>query len=502
MNTNLEQFKGADTIAAPEKLEKEKEKIQKIYLIIPPMKSAIRGVSLGLISIKNFLDNKYPQEPERVKIVDFGKVEQEEIDYLIQTIKPEDLVGVTVTTATYQSTLNLIRKIKEKVDCKIIIGGAHPKSERSDIILKNNPEVDYLALGDGERTLYYLLENPNEPEKVPGLVYRRGDEIIRNPVENLTDEELDVPIIFEESWFISPMGKLEEKNKQGETIPYVSARGCPRRCPFCAVEKKLRSKKVDTILTDIKYLLKKGFKRIDFEDNFFAIDDEKIRELCNRIIDENLNFEWTCQTRVELAKKESIIELMSKSGCKEIFLGIENLSVKGLPKIKDLAQLSPELYIEHTKQIVDLCLKYNISPMIMLQMGIPEEDEEVRKQNLDELKKIGLIAKDKYNKKLNVFLMVTVLYPGTPLFRSLQKKYQLPDDIFEFWTKWEYEHREELNLKRFPHGIGGIPISLVDIESLSRKEIIIKDNTEIEKYHKEISGVDGISTPDISSLVV
>jgi radical SAM superfamily enzyme YgiQ (UPF0313 family) len=291
----------------------------------------------------------------------------------------------------------------------------------------------------------------------------------------------------------------------------------------------LRAVTIERIIRDIKTIQdgyakhrqKIDVPKIDFEDNFFAANPEKLLELCDEIKKEIENgrlkkFEWNCQTRVELADSPEVIRAMSEAGCEKIFLGVENLSPAGLAykdngkgesvaNIKDLGRLSPQQYIEKTEKIVDLCFNgaVDINPVIMFQMGIPGEDEKVREENIAELKRLGQSAKDK-GKELTVYLMVTVLYPGTPLFREMQEKYGLPDDIFEFWTSWEHDNRDWFFSKNFPHGIGGIPMSIIDLEALGEYVVIRKEKEyqEVRAYMEKIKRIPGLRVPDIRDIVV
>jgi len=68
-------------------------------------------------------------------------------------------------------------------DSVIIYGDIHTSIYNREI-LKNEPHIDYIICGDGDRSLPALidaLENDKEILTIPGLTYRNEDEIKENP---------------------------------------------------------------------------------------------------------------------------------------------------------------------------------------------------------------------------------------------------------------------------------------------------------------------------------
>ena len=76
-----------------------------------------------------------------------------------------------------------------------------------------------------------------------------------------------------------------------------TSRGCPHRCGFCYNglfnKNKWRAKRAERVLDEIEYVLEKfpQVKIIDpIDDNFF-VDEERVKQICNGILDRgNLTF--------------------------------------------------------------------------------------------------------------------------------------------------------------------------------------------------------------------
>ncbi len=67
-------------------------------------------------------------------------------------------------------------------------------------------------------------------------------------------------------------------------------------------------------------------RHIFFCDDNFTADRQRTKELCERIIAEGMKIEWSAQVRVESAKDPELLDLMAKSGCYMVFVGLESIN--------------------------------------------------------------------------------------------------------------------------------------------------------------------------------
>jgi anaerobic magnesium-protoporphyrin IX monomethyl ester cyclase len=250
-------------------------------------------------------------------------------------------VGITGTTADYQSMLATARAFRTKHPaCKIVLGGHHVSSQDEVVLRRNRGVIDYVIRGEGEIALLALTRANGALEAVPNLSYRVKGEIRRNPEARLLGEAgLDTISASYNGCGDFTAGKFDH-------ITYVSARGCPLMCAFCVVRATaIRAKSIDSIIEDLRQLVSEGASSIAIEDNFFAHKPSRTLELCARIkeLQREAPFDWDCQTRVESMRRPDIVQAMAEAGCTAAYLGVEALCDRHL---RYLAKTShPERYV-------------------------------------------------------------------------------------------------------------------------------------------------------------
>jgi len=253
-----------------------------------------------------------------------------EIQRVISYQSP-DIVGISVTTAKYGSALNISHLVKI-FDPKIPVvwGGVHPTILPEETI--KNKDVDIVVRGEGEYTFLDLIENIDNLNDVLGITYKENDKIIHNPNRPLIQNLDELP-------FPARHLLLEKENYPPEAFGNIFAsRGCPYNCIFCASHKvwtrKVRYRSPENVVDEIKYI-QKTFKthHFRFEDDSFTINKKWVYEICNLLIKEKLNIQWTTETRADIVT-DDLIKKMKLAGCKNITIGVESGNEKILKKIK------------------------------------------------------------------------------------------------------------------------------------------------------------------------
>ena len=130
----------------------------------------------------------------RVQIIDAEMESQgfEEISDAAKAFGP-DLVGMTSTSAVFHIAASLARKLKESLGDVVIVAGGPHMTALPEASLQSYPEIDFGLIGESEQTFLQFLscmEAQQDPAGVPGLVYRKGDEIEVNPTAQI-DQGLD-----------------------------------------------------------------------------------------------------------------------------------------------------------------------------------------------------------------------------------------------------------------------------------------------------------------------
>lgn len=157
------------------------------------------------------------------------------------------------------------------------------------------------------------------------------DEIIDIPLDfymykmvNAT-EEVELSKFPCMDYTLFPYEKYRDQGKLRLSIQ--TSRGCMMGCGYCPYNAFYKNKiyyyDIEKVIEDIKCIIKLEPEVILFRDQYFTANKERIRRLCERIVQENIKIKWTCETRIELLD-ESLIDLMVEAGLCMICFGVES----------------------------------------------------------------------------------------------------------------------------------------------------------------------------------
>jgi radical SAM superfamily enzyme YgiQ (UPF0313 family) len=357
-----------------------------------------------------------------------------ELKQIVTRLNPK-IVGITCGSATYKRCIETAKAIKEVLPrCKIVVGGWHA-SYVPDSLLEN-PEIDYVVMGEGENAVTRLatcIVNGNEPQAMAlaGVACRRQGKNIKNPpkfIENMDE----IPY---------PARHLLPLELYDRTIEYLNvkpadvmsiARGCVYNCGFCETRKLwgniCRAFTPQRVIGEIKDLQSRyGTKGIYFINDNFTLRKKETLELCNLMVKEKLDLEWVCDTRVDLVNQE-LLEAMSKAGCKTIWFGVESGSQRILQRI------GRNTTLEQIETAFKLCRKNGMQTACSFMLGVPDE-------TLKEME-----ASLKFAKKLDpdwCIFNIFIANPDSRLYQEVldSKNYtQLDDFLLAVKTKeWDYD---------------------------------------------------------------
>jgi len=238
------------------------------------------------------------------------------------------LLGHSGSTAAHNvavETAKAIRVTFPKI--RIIYGGVYP-SYAYQSILQENPEIDVIVRGEGERTTLDLIsswENTCNLQEVAGIVWRMdGETVVNRPRPAL--QNLDE---YRPGWEL-----LDWKHYQmfdfNRTAGMQFSRGCPLTCTYCGqwlFWKKWRHRSPQNIVDNMKLLKEKyGVKLIWFADENFAADRELTRQLLEMIVEADLNLSLNINmTAADVVRDADLIPLYKAAGIDYVVMGVESL---------------------------------------------------------------------------------------------------------------------------------------------------------------------------------
>ena len=232
-----------------------------------------------------------------------------------------DLVGISSTTSTVPTAYQFADELRER-GIPVVIGGSHVTFMADEALA----HADYVARGEGGEQLMLelieVLEGAREPEAVGGLSFRRDGAIIHNPLRERCADLDALPF---------PDLTLLVGNERLTTIPIMTSWGCPFACNFCSVTamfgRKYRFRSAESVIAELK---EKRPKRVFFYDDNMAADRKRLKRLLRMMIDEDLVIPWSSQVRTDVTRDPELLDLMRRSGCEMVYLGLESVSQETL----------------------------------------------------------------------------------------------------------------------------------------------------------------------------
>ncbi|MGC9330822.1 MAG: B12-binding domain-containing radical SAM protein [Bacteroidales bacterium] len=345
------------------------------------------------------------------------------------------VVGFSIMSRSLDLFYHLSVELRKRFpDIILVAGGPHVTND-PDIIKEMG--LDYGFAGHSEESFPRFLKKIKQ--ELPDFSDIDGMII---PGIN----RIDKPVIYDVSKSdLMPDFSLYDINKY-QNIFYgrkwftiITTRGCPYNCKFCKDPGKNRYKEypIENIKKQIMFLVKeKKLKWISFVDDTFTYNRNRVIELCEWIKSENLNFKWTCCTRVD-ALDEELIEIMRSAGFHYAIVGVEAGNEEVRKKVNK--NISSDEY----NRIINILKKNKVRVLCSYILGNPGETYSQINETIRFSNKLKADYAQYYN--------MTAL-PHSPIF-----KYGIDEKVFceDVWTKYmKSEHDlpyyipEGLNLKR------------------------------------------------------
>jgi radical SAM superfamily enzyme YgiQ (UPF0313 family) len=202
-----------------------------------------------------------------------------------------------------------------------------------------------------------------------------------------------------------------------------ATRGCPFFCSFCSVPSVnpgFRLRPVQEVVRDIQY---DDFphwwqrKVVWFWDDNLTAKRAYIKELLRAMIP--LNKWWLTQASMDIGRDPELLDLMQRSGCIGVFLGIESFGEESLRSAN-----KRQNKIDYYKECIEALHRHGIAVMAGFIAGFDGDTPQSILEMADRLCQIGVDVP---------FLSVLTPYKGTALWNDLEAQNRLlPDRGWQF----------------------------------------------------------------------
>ncbi|MCJ7683376.1 MAG: B12-binding domain-containing radical SAM protein, partial [Desulfobacteraceae bacterium] len=335
--------------------------------------TANRMAPLGLLSIAAYLE----REGHEVFVHDClgpkaaaGNVANAKT---ILGYKP-DLVGFSATTSGFLDGYDLATRVKAvHPQIKIVFGGVHI-SAMGSVLLDQFEHIDYLCMGEGEKTLAELASG-EEPALISGLAWRDLEESVANPGRSHIPDLDDLPFPSYEKLNRFPEGYnlplFSYILSPGATM--VTSRGCPYQCSFCdrsVFKRDYRYNSAEYVYEHMRYLQKHfGVRHINIYDDLFTAHRSRITELCDLLVSKPLGMQFNCVVRAGHCDDE-LLEMLKNAGFLQLSLGIETGDSELMKTHK------PGVNLDEVRDTVRRIQEKGLRAKGLFMMGLPGDTRE------------------------------------------------------------------------------------------------------------------------------
>jgi anaerobic magnesium-protoporphyrin IX monomethyl ester cyclase len=324
---------------------------------------------LDLIYLGSYLlDKDLPAQFLESLAMDFDR---EKLIDRITIPAPEEkpsLVVIRTSAPTLDWDLETCREIRRRRPrVEILIYG--PVVPTLAQRIQKETAIDYIVKGDPDETVADLITNG--PREAPGLTYRNEFGWFEGPSKPFTKDLDSLPF---PKWELLPYQKYQMPKSSVHAnvafLPMWSSRGCPIGCHYCPypVGQGLpwRHRSAINVVNEIEHLVRDlGIGYIVFRDPMFSLNQRRVVEICNLIVERGIKVDWRCETRVDYLN-EATLTAMAQAGCEGINFGVESSDV-AIQKGVGRRPISADQFVN----CVTTCRRLGIKTFAFFIIGLP-----------------------------------------------------------------------------------------------------------------------------------
>lgn len=298
-------------------------------------------------------------------------------------VNSEAIAGVSVHCASEHSmSMEIIRELKRREPKRtVIVGGYHSTFVPDDFIKAG---ADYVILGEGEKRIPALLsalQGDYDLDLIDGIVTREKTverrEKYTSDIERQPLAAVDL-LPLETYW---KLGYGHGPAMRGvRYMNILTSRGCPYQCSFCQAPAmcggRWLARSAENVLGEITYYFDKyGVTDFHIQDENFAINRQRVEDICNGIIERGLKVTFCFPSGLKMETlDDELLVLMADAGCRYFSLSPESGSTRVLKLMNKIAD------IQKVPRLISKATELGMATCCFFVAGTPGETQSDRKE--------------------------------------------------------------------------------------------------------------------------
>jgi radical SAM superfamily enzyme YgiQ (UPF0313 family) len=364
------------------------------------------------------------------------RMTDEAIDAEVRRLRPA-VVGLALYSEILRQVRDMTRLVRAaRPEAKIVLGGPHSNAVPRET-LEQFTDADYILLGEAEDSLPQLCEAVRtgaEVGGIPGIVHRRGPEVVEGPPPQLPEIN-SVPLpardLVAEAYRQGLYYSLMVREAPVDTL--FTSRGCPFHCGFCYnVRHNYRARAPEAVVDELVGIRERGIRDIEICDDTFTADRRRALAIFDLIIKEKLDVSFRIKSRVDVFT-EDLARRAREAGVYLVAFGMESGSQRMLDA------MNKRITVAQCARACELARKYGMFSHSSWIVGYPGETPESAAETLDFIRA---------NHPSTVNIAVLRPYPNTPAYETARESGNLvgrwhPDEKDIPWVRlpWAPERK-------------------------------------------------------------
>ena len=348
-----------------------------------------------------------------------------------------DVWGFSTICSTYPLTIRIARELKRSHPQSVVMLGGPQASVVDAATLWAFPFIDFIVRGEADETLPLLLAALPDMRRfgeIPGVTFRSGGSIVRNP---------NAPVVLDLDKL--PMPAFDQYPKLGKcyAVPLELGRGCPFACTFCSTNdffrRRFRLKSPARVIEQMRTIHRAyGNTRFELIHDMFTVDRKRFVEFCEALLASGEQFQWHCSARTDCVDDE-LIAWMARAGCASIFFGIETGSAR-LQRLVD-----KNLDLGEAASRVACAARRGIDTTVSLITGFPDETKDDLRDTVGFLMDAARFDAA----KLQLHLLAPLA--GTPIYEQYRGRLEQADILSDIsYHGWHQDSADREIIRAHP----------------------------------------------------